>query len=385
MAPIVIVGAGMGAYSLAREFRKRDKTTPLMIVAGDAGDAYAKPMLSNAFALGKAPAQLVSSSAADMAAQLDAVILAHTQVLSIDTTRRSIHTTGGEFAWSSLVLALGAHPVRLPLGGDAADEVLSVNNISDYAAMRARLDAIEGNARVTILGAGLIGCEFADDLAAAGHQVTLVDPNPRLLAALAAPALSDGLALAWRESPITLALGTTAASVARVGDGLQLTLEDGRMVDADVVLSAVGLRPSVGLARDAAIQVGRGILVDSHGQTSVPGVFALGDCAQYVTASGSAVMPYVAPMLAAARAIAATLAGTPTAIEHKTDAVIVKTPSYRLALAPPPAGSAGKWLHEKDAERTVARFVDDHGVLRGFGMSSPAPALRQKLLGALGS
>ena len=64
--------------------------------------------------------------------------------------------------------------------------------------------------------------------------------------------------------------------------------------------------------------------------------------------------------------------------------MIVKTPSYRLALAPPPAGIAGRWEHETDDERTVARFVDGDGVLRGFGMSSPAPALRQKLLGALG-
>lgn len=385
MDPIVIIGAGMGAYSLAREFRKLDKTTPLMLVASDAGDAYAKPMLSNAFALGKSPAQLVSSSAAQMAAQLDAVILAHTQVLSIDTAGRAITTSRGKFAYSSLVLALGAHPVRLPLGGDAADQVLSVNNISDYAAMRGRLDGVDGHARVTILGAGLIGCEFADDLAVAGHHVTLVDPNPRLLAALAAPALSDGLALAWRESPITLALGTTAASVAQAGAALQVRLADGRVIDADVVLSAVGLRPSVALAKAANIAVGRGIVVDSHGQTSVPGVYALGDCAEYATAGGSSVMPYVAPMLAAARAIAATLAGTPTPIGHKADAVIVKTPSYRLALAPPPAGSAGTWLHETDAERTVARFVDDGGVLRGFGMSSPAPALRQKLLAALGS
>lgn len=384
MEPIVIIGAGMGAYSLAREFRKLDKTTPLMLVAGDAGNAYAKPMLSNAFALGKAPAQLVSSSAAQMATQLGADVLTHTQVLSIDTAGAAIFTTRGRFAYSKLVLALGAHPIRLPVGGDAAGEVLSVNNIADYTAMREKIDAIGGSARVTILGAGLIGCEFADDLAAAGHHVTLVDPNPRPLAALAAPALSDGLAQAWANHSITLALGTTAASISRASGALHVALADGRVVEADIVLSAVGLRPSVALAADAKIDIRRGIVVDAYGQTSCEGVYALGDCAEYATASGSAVMPYVAPMLAAARAIAATLAGIPTPIEHKTEAVIVKTPSYRLALAPPPAGLAGSWVHETDAERTVARFVGEDGVLRGFGMSSPAPALRQKLLGALG-
>ena len=108
MDPIVIIGAGMAAYSLAREFRKLDKATPLTLVAADAGGAYAKPMLSNAFALGKEAAQLVSGSAARMAEQLDAQVLSHTQVLSIDTARRAIHTASGTFAYSRLVLALGA-------------------------------------------------------------------------------------------------------------------------------------------------------------------------------------------------------------------------------------------------------------------------------------
>jgi rubredoxin---NAD+ reductase len=96
------------------------------------------------------------------------------------------------------------------------------------------------------------------------------------------------------------------------------------------------------------------------------------------------VLPYVAPMLAAARAIASTLAGIPAPIELKNDVVIVKTPSYRLALAPPPAGSRGEWISEDDGERTIARFVDAQGVLRGFGLSRHTPPLRQSLLAELG-
>ncbi|RJG15272.1 FAD-dependent oxidoreductase [Massilia cavernae] len=380
MAPIVIIGAGMAAYGLAREFRKLDKATPLTIVTGDSGAAYAKPMLSNAFALGKGAAQLVSGSAEQMAAQLGAEIQAHTTVLAIDTAERTVVTDRGSLAYSKLVLALGANPIRLPLAGDAADAVLSVNHIADYAAMRERLAAIDGKARVAILGAGLIGCEFADDLSAAGHQVTLVDPNPRPLAALAAPGLSEGLAQAWQGKPVLLALGTTAASVSRSGAALQVTLADGRAVEADVVLSAVGLRPSIALAQSAQLLTRRGIVVDQYGRTSCEDVYALGDCAEFAEAG---VLPYVAPMLAAARAIASTLAGTPVAIELKTDAVIVKTPSYRLALAPPPVGTEGEWVHEVTEERTVARFVDADGAVRGFGLSAPVPAVRQKLLAEL--
>jgi rubredoxin-NAD+ reductase len=382
--PVVIIGAGMAAYSVAREFRKLDKTTPLLLVSGDAGGSYSKPMLSNAFALGKQAPQLVSASAEQMAAQLGAEVLTQTRVVAIDSGARRIDTGRGQFGYRKLVLALGADPIRLPLAGDAAADVMSVNHIDDYTRMRERLAAIGPKARVAILGAGLIGCEFAEDLVAGGHHVTLIDPNPRLLAALAAPSLSNGLALAWREHPITLKLGTTASSVDRSEAGLVLSLADGGTVLADIVLSAVGLRPSIALAQASGLETRRGIVVDACGQTSAPDIYALGDCAEYATANGGAVLPYVAPMLTAARAIASTLAGQPAAIDLKHDAVIVKTPSYKLALAPPPVGSRGEWLSEVEGERTIARFIDEQGVLRGFGLSPHTPALRQGLLAELG-
>jgi rubredoxin---NAD+ reductase len=377
--PIVIVGAGMAAYGVARELRKLDKETPLTIISGDAGGAYAKPMLSNAIALGKEAQQLVSHSAEQMAAQLHATVLANTRVTAIDSGARTLTTEQGTLAYGKLVLALGAEPIRLPMEGDAAAEVLSVNHLADYAALRARLAAVPHPARVTIIGAGLIGCEFADDLLAGGHHVTLVDPNPLPLAALAAPSLSQGLADAWRGKPVRLQLGNTVARVDRGAGAYQLTLNDGTQLAADVVLSAVGLRPSVALAQTAQLETRRGIVVDAFGQTSAADIYALGDCAEYTTGAGSRVLPYVAPLLAAARAIAATLAGTPTRIDLKNDAVIVKTPSYKLALAPPPPGTAGAWVDEHDGERTIARFIDEAGVLRGFGMSAHTPALRQKL------
>jgi rubredoxin-NAD+ reductase len=379
MQAIVIVGAGMAAYSVARELRKRDQATALTIIAGDSGAAYAKPMLSNAIALGKDARQLVSHDAAQMALQLNATVLAHTTVTGIDSVAHTLATGQGSFGYARLVLALGAQPIRLPLAGDGADRVLSVNHLDDYAELRARLAGAGAGARVAIIGAGLIGCEFADDLLAGGYQVTLVDPHARALGALAAPSLSAGLARAWSTRALELRLGTTVASVTRAGGGFLLTLADGSVVTADLVLSAVGLRPSTALAQAAGLVTRRGIVVDAFGQTSAADIYALGDCAEYATAEGSTPLPYVAPLLAAARAIAATLAGTPTPIAHKREAVIVKTPSYKLALAPPPPGVAGAWFDEHDGERTIARFLDERGKLQGFGMSAHTPALRQKL------
>jgi len=277
------------------------------------------------------------------------------------------------------------------MAGDAADQVLSVNHIDDYTVFRSRIAAMADGAssRVTILGAGLIGCEFADDLAGAGHAVTLVDPNAVPLAALAAPALSEGLHAALVTRGVGLHLGTTAASIDRIDNALQVTLANGKSFATDIVLSAVGLRADVRLAQAAQLKTNRGIVVDAHGQSSAPDVYAVGDCAEYtLQADGSTRhLPYIAPLMTAARAIARTLTGEFTVIDLKPAPVLVKTPSYPLALVPPPQGTAsGTWHTATDEQqRTVCRFYDGNGVMQGFGVAPQDAAARQGLLAELGT
>ena len=389
MKPIIIIGAGMAGYTAARELRKLDKTIALTVITADDGGFYSKPMLSNAFAQKKLPAQLVTQSAVQVATTIDATILTATRVEHIDVAGKSLTTNAGVLEYDKLVFAIGAHPIRLALQGDGADQVMSVNHVEDYAIFRQQLDATEAGrqARVTILGAGLIGCEFADDLAGGGHAVTLVDPNALPLAALAAPALSEGLKAALIGRGIDLRLSTTASRVDRMDKGLRVSLANGDSIETDIVLSAVGLRPSTALAKATGLAVNRGIVVDACGQTSAPDIYALGDCAEYTEADGATrIMPYIAPLMNAARAIARTLTGTPTAIDLKPSAVIVKTPSYPLALVPPAQKSLaeGSWHASRDDKRTVCRFYDADGVLAGFGISHHEAASRQVLMAELG-
>lgn len=384
--PIIIVGTGLAGYSLAREYRKLDKTTPMFIVTEDDGGFYSKPMLSNAFAQRKEAAQLVTQSAAQMAEQLNATLLTGTRVIRIDAVGKTLETSGGIFEYSKLVLAVGAQAIRLAIQGDAADKVMSVNHISDYVELRRRIAQREGNARVAILGAGLIGCEFADDLSGAGHHVTLVDPNPLPLAALAPAALSRRLQDALSARGVALRLGTTATHVDAKGEALQVRLADGSSVEADVVLSAVGLRPDLQLAQAAQLRTGRGILVDIFGRTSAQDVYALGDCAEYmIDGDGrTRTMPYIAPLMAAARAIARTLTGQATPIDLKPAPVIVKTPSLPLALLPPNADVQGTWEESRSGDQTVCRFHDAAGVLHGFGVAPQEVNIRQSLIAELG-
>ena len=134
--------------------------------------------------------------------------------------------------------------------------------------------------------------------------------------------------------------GDVALSInARPQGGYTLVLRSGEQIEADLVLSAVGLQPRVELARAAGLQTGRGIVVDTWGRTSDPDVYALGDCAAYTSAArpdiaGGAprALPYILPIMAAAKAIAATLAGEPTPIAFGPMAVRVKTPALPLTI-----------------------------------------------------
>jgi len=387
MKPILIVGAGLAGYTVARELRKLDKAIPIVIVTADSGGFYSKPMLSNAFAQGKTAAQLASQDAGKMAQQLDATILANTQVHAIDSVGKSIDTGHGPLDYDRLVLAVGASPIRLKLAGDAANSVMSVNHLAHYQALRDRLDSRSGPSRIAILGAGLIGCEFADDLAGAGHRVTLIDPQAQPLAAIAPHDVGSALAEALVRRGVTLRLGVSAVEINHVRGEFDLSLGNGDIVAADLVLSAVGLRPDLQLATQAGLATERGIVVDAFGQTSAPDIYALGDCAQYGLDDGtSTTLPYIAPLMSAARAIAQTLAGTPTKIDLKAAPVIVKTPSCPIALVPAPlhAREAGTWHGTKEGSVVLTRFYDQDGVMRGFAVTQQDAKLRQQLLGELG-
>jgi rubredoxin---NAD+ reductase len=378
-APVVVLGAGLAGWTVVRELRKLDTTTPIVVITADSGDFYAKPSLSNAFAQKKSPAQLVTTPAAKMVETLNVTLLPFTRVEHIDTAARTVRTATGDMAYRDLVLALGALPIRVPLAGNAADRVLSVNSLDDFAAFHARLPA---QARVLVMGAGLIGCEFANDLAGAGHTVRVVDPAARPLAALLPEAASLQLQSALSALGVQWHFGTTVARVDAAGDVFTATLSDGTTDDADVVLSAIGLRADTALARAAGIACDRGIVVNTRLATSAPHVHALGDCAQYASAAGQTLrgysapgmtLPYVMPIMNAARALAATLAGTPTALVFPLMPVAVKTPALPLVIAPPAPGSAGQWA---EAEPGLWQFVDPAKVQRGFVLAGTATARR---------
>lgn len=147
-------------------------------------------------------------------------------------------------------------------------------------------------------------------------------------------------------------------------------MSNGLLAQAECVLSAIGLRADTRLAQVAGLAVERGIMVNRQLRTSAAHVYALGDCAQY---AHGVTLPYVMPIMTAARALAATLAGTPSDAVFALMPVSVKTPAWPLVVAPPRPGTAGQW-HAPEAG--LWQWLDEAGVQRGFVLSGSRTAQR---------
>lgn len=371
-APIVIIGTGLSGYSLAREIRKQDKDVPVLMITADDGHSYSKPMLSTGFTKGKTADELAQSDAAGMAEQLNIELRTHTTVTGLDPEGHCVLIGDERLVYSKLVLAWGADVIRIPLEGEGHEHVYSINDLMDYRAFR---KALSGNSRVAIMGAGLIGCEFANDLRNGGYEVDVIAPSDNVMPGLVPPAAGDAVIEALTGEGVRFHLETVVDRIDRAGEGVRLTLANGETIDADRVISAVGLRPRVDLAKAAGLEVDRGIVVNRTLQTSAEGIYALGDCAEV----DGHVLLYVLPLMASSRALAKTLTGTPTEVAYGVMPVMVKTPCCPTAVCPPPSNAEGEWLIERDGLNVRALFKDASGAVLGFAVTGDYAMEKQAL------
>ncbi|MFC5429047.1 NADH:flavorubredoxin reductase NorW [Paraburkholderia denitrificans] len=354
---ITIVGSGFAAQQLVRNIRKHDAEVPVRIITADNGHEYNKPDLSHVASRATTVTGLPSRSGEAFAAELNVTLQARCRVESIDTARQVLVTSEGESAYEQLVLATGARAVRPGFAG--SDLMYTLNSLDEFAKLEPQLATARS---VFVLGAGLIGTELAMDIATTGREVTLVDNAASPLSALLPAALSQPLIEALKTAGVRLQLGRGVQAIAAADGGFDVSLTDGTTSRHDLVLAAVGLAPEVSLARAAGIEVGRGIVVDDHLRTSVPGIYALGDGAE----KQGKLMPFLQPALLGATALAATLLGKPTPLVLPHMMVRVKTPVYPLQLAGRTNGDGLSWQSEWNASGMLARAFDAAGKLCGF-------------------
>ena len=369
-APLVVIGSGLAGYNLIKEFRKLDKESPVLLITADDGRNYSKPMLSTGFTKEKSANDLAMADAGAMAEQLNIVIRTNTRVTDIDAAGHKVFVGEEPIEYSRLVLAWGAEPVSPRVEGDAEDHIFPINDLQDYANFRAEL---EGKKRVLIMGAGLIGCEYANDLSNGGFEVDVVAPSeivlPNLLPVPAANAVQQGL----EGLGVRFHLGPMVSRINVSGDELQVVLSNGEEISTDIVVSAIGLRPRLDLAVKAGLQVNEGICVNRLLQTNEPDIYALGDCAEV----DGKVMLYVLPLMASARALAKTLAGTETEVKYGVMPVGVKTPVVPVVVAPP--ATEGEWTIEADGSDVKALCRDASGALLGYALTGACVADKMAL------
>ena len=375
--PVVIVGSGLAGYAVARELRKLKAELPIVMISADHGGFYSKPMLSNALSSGKTPESILNSDAVQMASQLKITIYPHCRVTAIDQPGGAVILVGGEkIFYDQLVLALGADQVSLPLSGDGVAKILTINDLDDYKKFR---DALVGKKRVSIIGAGLIGCEFANDLATTGYHVDVIDISAQPLGRLLPSAGGIFIQQKLEASGVVFHLNASTQSIDQVRDGLCVTFANDASIETDIVLSAVGLRPRTQLAAAAGIPVNRGILVNRMLQTQFSNIFALGDCAEVE----GKVLPFVMPITHAARALAATLSGNPTPVFYPAMPVIVKTPACLTVVSPPDFSIQGEWHVDADKDGVKALYRDETGNLLGYALLGAATKEKNNLTAQL--
>jgi len=377
MLPIIVVGSGLAGYNFARQYRQLDQQRPVLIVSQDDASFYSKPALSTGMHKGKSAVGLITKEAENMARELALDIRPFCNVTALNTSSKVISTNQGDFEYHQLILATGSLAIRPPMEGNATEKVYQVNNLSEYAAFRA---AVVGAKRVVIIGAGLIGAEFCNDLALSGYQIDIIDPLPHMLGNLIPAAASQAVENAYQELGVNMHFNTTATRVDSQGRGYNVTLANGDVIECDAVLSAVGVRPNTAIASSAGLEVARGIVTNSLGQTSHPDIFALGDCAEL----GGQVRLYVAPLVSSAEAIAKTICGHSTEITLPNTPVTIKTTHHPVVVAPVAREAEGEWVIDKSSTTGVAaKFVSSSGEVVGFALTGTSTAEKESYLAML--
>ena len=345
---VVVIGAGPSGTLCAERLAQRGASVTL--VGDEPGLPYDRVALSRFLAGDIAEADLTTHSAEHLAA-LGIQHIHGTLAVGINRIAKLVALIDGrDLPYDAVVLALGSDPVRPPLAGlDQTGGICSYRTLDDVRTMlRAATSASHtARTRAVVIGGGLLGLEAAHGLARRGMSVTVLHAADRLLNRQLDGEAASRLRAHMEQGGVTVTLQARSDSLAArvaMGPGGRpeaVVLDDAIRVAADIVVLAVGIRPRVGLAREAGLAVARGVLVDEQMRTSDPAISAIGECAEF----GGMCCGLVAPALAQAEVAARVLAGEAASYRPQADATALK-------VAGAPVWSAGE-IAAEDTESIV--------------------------------
>jgi len=281
MADVVIVGAGHGGEQVAIALRQNQFAGSIRVIGREPEFPYERPPLSKEYlARDKTFDRIMIRPAAFWADKAIDFTLG-SEVVAVDPVAQTVTTDSGEtIAYGALVWATGGDPRRLTLDGHDLAGVHAVRTRADADRLMAELDA--GANRAVVIGGGYIGLEAAAVLTKFGVHVTLLEALPRVLARVAGEALSAFYEAEHRAHGVDLRTNVAVAALEGAGDKVTgVRLADGEVLPADIVIVGIGIIPAIAPLLAAGAKGGNGIEVDDLCRTSLPNVYAIGDCAAH--------------------------------------------------------------------------------------------------------
>ncbi|WP_165970223.1 NAD(P)/FAD-dependent oxidoreductase [Nonomuraea terrae] len=269
MATYVIVGAGLAGAKAAETLREEGFDGEIVLIGAESERPYERPPLSKEFLQGRTERDTIYVHPPEWYADHAVDLRLGTRVTRIEPDRHLVRLgDGSRQPYDKLLIATGAAPRRLP--GPA----YYLRTVEDSEALKERFAK---GVSVLVVGASWIGLETAAAARTAGCEVTVVEPEPTALNKALGPELGALFARLHASKGVDLRFGTAAAEITQTG----VRLSSGERLSADLVVAGIGAAPEVGLARDAGLDVGQGILTDAALRTSHPDVFAAGDVAEF--------------------------------------------------------------------------------------------------------
>ena len=272
---IVIVGGGAAGFAAAEMLRRRQFGGSIVMLSNDAAPPVDRPNLSKDYLAGQAPEDWLPLRPESFYGEAHIELRLNTKVASIDTKARQVVTeAGGKVGYDRLLLATGAEAVRLPSPGADPKRVFTLRTLADC---RAIIEAATSKRRALVIGASFIGLEVAASLRARELEVHVVAPEKIPMERVLGPQMGDFVRSLHEEHGVIFHLEDTVVSF----DGPRATLKSGGMLEADLVVMGVGVRPRLTLAEQAGIALDRGVLVNAFLETSASGIYAAGDIARW--------------------------------------------------------------------------------------------------------
>ncbi|MEL7167245.1 MAG: FAD-dependent oxidoreductase [Pseudomonadota bacterium] len=359
---LVIVGAGMASGRVLDHLTDAGASFDITVFNAEPRGTYNRLMLSPVLAGEKTFVEIVTHSD-DWYAAHGITARFGERVLRIDARAREVVGEQGAVPYDKLIVATGSYPFMIPLPGHDLDGVIAYRDLEDTK----RMMNLQAGTRAVVIGGGLLGLEAAAGMAARGIDVSVVHIMDHLMERQLDADAAGQLAKSLRDRGIRILCGAQSEEIIGAhGHVTGLRLKDGRVLGCDLIVMAVGIRPSVALAQDAGVAVDRAIVVDDQMRTSVQDIYALGECVEH----RGAVFGLVAPLFEQAKVLADTLMGRPAEFVHKSLATKLKVTGCDLFSAGDFADADGRenLIYRDDAAGVYKRLILENNRLLGAVM-----------------